>query len=101
MASTTAGKKSNSKSNRLSAKQPASFRVGRVLAHQRGQVSPGPASCRNCFKLALFGPLYWWPGYAGAFGPLPQSWSFSRCHRPQPRRRRQPRSSSHHREKRG
>jgi hypothetical protein len=44
MASTTAGKKSNSKSNRLSAKQPASFRVGRVLAHQRGQVSPGPAS---------------------------------------------------------
>ena len=38
MASSTAGKKSNTKSNRRSSKQPASFRVGRVLAHQRGQI---------------------------------------------------------------
>lgn len=36
MASSTAGKKS--KGRRLLSKQPASFRVGRVLAHQRGQI---------------------------------------------------------------
>lgn len=36
MASSTAGKKS--KGSRLSSSQPASFRIGRVLAHQRGDV---------------------------------------------------------------
>lgn len=36
MASVSVSKQS--KGSRLSVKQPASFRVGRVLAHQRGQV---------------------------------------------------------------